>query len=259
LRFYLVLLGFVAILASGFRSSLLVAFASLALGSWFHRGWRGVAIGGVVGALLLGFVLVGQGRWFSLPLPAQRALGSLPGQWDEAAVSEVKTSNLRWEWWRRIIEGGVIKNWWTGDGFAITEEDYNLITGGTMGFEEAGDIVGGFHNGPLTAIRAVGIVGLALYYALMFGAAAYSVKCVRRCRGTPLLPLAIFLAIQFVWTPIQFTFVFGSYDNQLADYLFMIGLLTLVGRMSERPPPSTEPVPAMQPLSRYNGRTLVST
>ena len=127
-----------------------------------------------------------------------------------------------------------------------------------MTFEEAGDIVGGFHNGPLTAIRDVGIVGLVLFYTLMIGAAVHSVKCVHRCRGTPLFPLAIFLAIQLVWEPVHFAVVFGSYDNQLVDYLFLIGLLTLTWRMSERPPPSAATAPATAPLSRYNGRTLVS-
>jgi len=67
----------------------------------------------------------------------------------------------------------------------------------------------------------------------MIAAAIYSVKCVHRCRGTPLLPVAIFLAIQLVWIPIHFTFVFGAFDQQLPDHMFLIGLLLLVWHMSE--------------------------
>jgi len=259
-RFYLFVLGVVAILASGFRSSVAFALASLMLASWFHRGWRELALGGVIGALLLGFLVFGQGRFFDLPLPAQRALGSLPGQWDDTIREEVKISNARWDWWRQIIEeGGAINNWWIGDGFGVSEQDYTLIYGGTLHFQEAATLTGSFHNGPLTGIHYAGVVGLALLYALMIAAAVYSVKCVRRCRGTPLLPVATFLAIQLVWYPIQYTFVFGAYDTQLPDHLFLIGLLTLVWRMSEHNLPSTDPAPTTRPLSRNDGRTLVST
>jgi hypothetical protein len=71
--------------------------------------------------------------------------------------------------------------------------------------------------------------------------------------------VATFLAIQLVWYPIQYTFVFGAYDTQLPDHLFLIGLLTLVWRMSEHNLPSTDPAPTTRPLSRNDGRTLVST
>jgi hypothetical protein len=257
-RFYLFVLGLVAILASGFRSVLLFAMASLVLASWFHRGWREVAWGGLVGALLLGFILFGQGRLFELPLTAQRALGSLPAKWDSVIKEEVTISNSRWDWWLRIIEGGTIKNWWVGDGFGLTEEDYRAITTENIGFEESVTLTGAFHSGPLTTIHNVGLVGLVLLYTLMIVAAVYSVKCVRRCRGTPLLPLAIFLAMQLVWEPIQFTFVFGSYADQVPEHFFLVGLLTLVWYMSEHTPSSRVPALTTRPSSRSNGSTLVS-
>ncbi|MGD0060338.1 MAG: O-antigen ligase family protein [Verrucomicrobiia bacterium] len=258
-RSYLLLLGFVAILASGFRNTLLFAVASLALGSWFHRGWRDVVIGGVIGTLFIAFLVFGQGRYFELPLSAQRALGSLPGQWDDVIKDEVKISNSRWDWWRRIIEEGTIKNWWIGDGFGLTEKDYATISSGKAAFEDAATLTGSFHSGPLTAIRNVGVVGLILFYALMIVAAVYSVKCIHRCRGTPLLPVAIFLAIQLVWSPIHFALVFGSYDLQVTEHLFMVGLLSVVWYMSEHTPPSTASALTAQNLSRNNGRTPGST
>jgi hypothetical protein len=92
----------------------------------------------------------------------------------------------------------------------------------------------------------------------MIAAAVASVICVRRCYDTPLLPVSIFLAAQLVWHPIAFTLLFGQYDKQLAERLFLIGLLTLVWRMSERTPPATEPAPATRPLSSNNRRALVS-
>ncbi len=253
---YLFLLGFAAILAAGFRSTLAIALVYMVVASWIHRGWREVALGGVVGAALVGLLVFGQGRLFDLPLPAQRALGSLPGQWADIVKDDVKTSNSRWDWWRQIVTEGTIKNWWIGDGFGVSETDFELMR--RHGFEQNATITGAFHNGPLGTIRYAGVVGLVLFYALMITAAVSSVQCVRRCRGTPLLPAAIYLAMQLVWEPVHFTFIFGGYDGQLPEHMFLIGLLTLVWRMSERRPPPAEPAVVAQPLSRYNGRSLVS-
>ena len=254
-QFYLSLLGLAAILASGFRSGLAFALGCAALAAWFHRGWREVIFGGIMGALLLGFLVFGQGRLFDLPLPAQRALGSFPGQWDESVKGQVETSNSRWDWWRQIVAEGAVKNWWIGDGFGVSERDYESIIGGRVNFEQGADITGALHNGPLTTIRYAGAVGLVLFYALMIAGAVSSVKCVRRCRGTPLFPVALFLAMQLVWTPIQYTFLFGGYDAQLPEQLFLTALLTLVRRMSDRPPPSTEPAVIARPFSRNSGGT----
>ena len=133
----------------------------------------------------------------------------------------------------------------------MSETDYEVSR--HLSFEDSANIRGMFHNGPLTTIRYAGVVGLVLFYALMIGAAVSSVKCVRRCRGTPLLPVAIFLAVQLIWTPVHFTFIYGAYDSQVPEHLFLIGLLTLVWRMSERRPPSTEPAVVTRPFSWNNG------
>jgi hypothetical protein len=254
-QFYLSMLGFVGILASGFRNSLAFALASVVLAAWFYRGWREVVLGGLLGAVLLGFLCYGQGRFFDLPLTAQRTLGSLPGQWDEDVRVDVKTSNLRYEWWQQLFQEGFVKNWWIGDGFGVSETDYNLIMSGTVGFKEAATVTGGFHSGPLTTIRYAGIVGLVLFYALMITSAVYSVRLVNRCRGTPLFHSAIFLAIQLVWTPFHYTFLFGAYTTSLPEQVFAAGLLTLIWHMSEHQPPS--PATTARPLSRNNRATPV--
>jgi hypothetical protein len=254
-QFYLTMLGFAAILASGFRNTLAFALGSIVLVAWFHRGWHEVILGGLLSVILLGFLCYGQGRLFELPLPAQRTLGSLPGQWDEEVRAEIKTSNARYQWWQQLLQEGFVKNWWIGDGFGVSEADFNLMGSGLMTFTEGAMVTGGFHSGPLTTIRYVGLLGMALFYTLMIASAVYSVKLVGRCQGTPLFPAAIFLAIQLCWTPIHFTFLFGAYDKELAEQVFQIGLLTLIWHMSERQPPSL--APAARPLSRNNRATPV--
>ena len=247
-RCYLFLLGLFAIFAAGYRSTLLVVLASLTLASWFHRGWREVVLGGLGGVLFFGLISFGQGRLYQLPLPTQRSLSFLPGQWSQAVADDVTASSeSRFEWWREVIQEGTIKNWWVGDGFAVSQSDYDTLafSGHTYDWFTQ---TGMFHNGPLSTIRYAGLTGLVLYYALMIVAAVYSVISVRRCRGTPLLPLAIFLAMRLIWDPIHFTFVYGAYDANVCEMFLLVGLLCLAFRMLKQYPSpnalATEPTAA---------------
>ncbi|HVM62080.1 MAG TPA: O-antigen ligase family protein [Verrucomicrobiae bacterium] len=255
-QFYVFLLAIVAVLASGFRNSLAMVLASVVLAGWFHRGLREVLMGGLLGVAFIAFLCFGQSRLFDLPLPAQRALGSFPGLWDEQIAQEVKVSNGRWDWWQQLLQEGFVKNWWIGDGIGVSEADFNLITTERFSFAESASVTGNYHNGPLTTIHHVGLVGLVLFYSLMITSATCSVKLVNRCRGTPLFPAAMFLAIQLCWVPVHFTFLFGSYDLSFSDQLFQAGLLTLLWDMSGRQPPSTEPAATPRTHSRNNRATL---
>lgn len=248
-RCYLFLLSFVFVLAGGFRNSLLIVLVSLTLASWFHRGWREVVLWGLAGVLFFGLITAGQGRLYQLPLPAQRALSFLPGQWVEAVKDDAKASTeSRFQWWRNVVSEGVIKNWWVGDGFGVSEQDFELLAFSGHTFDWF-TVTGAFHNGPLSTIRYAGVIGLVLLYALMIAAAVYSVKCVYLCRGSPLFPISIFLAIQLVWTPVHFTLVFGQYNSAFPELLFRVALLLLVMRMAKthpapaQAPPGTEPAP----------------
>jgi hypothetical protein len=236
-RFYLLSLGFAAILAAGFRNIMLWALVALVLGSWLHRGWREVALGTIAATLFLGVLLMGQGRVYELPLAAQRTLSFLPGKWSPVATSTAEESTeSRFEWWRQIIKEKLIHDWWFGDGIGVSEKDYDISVsqGMTVSMFEWFTITGSYHNGPLTTIRYAGILELVLFYAYMIMAAIYSVQCVNRCRGTPLFPVAVFLAIQLLWTPVHFTFVFGSFSDQISQHIFLVGLLLLLWHMSGR-------------------------
>ena len=41
----------------------------------------------------------------------------------------------------------------------------------------------------------------------------------------------IFLSTQLIWYPVHFTFVFGSYDIDLTEMVFLTSLLSLAIRM----------------------------
>lgn len=231
-RFYAMLLGIGCLLASGFRNILLRAFVAFGLGSWLHRGWREMVAAMALGATLLAMVLAGQGRLYELPLAAQRALAFLPAKWASQPLADAESSSQwRFELWRTVIRERLIDDWWFGDGFGISQANYQAM-GRPSEYNTDVIVSGGYHNGPLTAIRFAGVVGLVLIYALMIANAISSYRCVQQCRGTILLPVAIYLAIHLVWEPVHFTFVFGGYDGAMPEYIFYAALLRVVSRMS---------------------------
>lgn len=247
--FYFGLLAFVTILATGFRNVLLWAIAALFISAVFHRGLREVVAAAILGGLLLLFAVLGHGRFYDLPMAAQRTLSFMPGDW----AAEVKTdaqssSEARFDWWEKIIKYRMIRDWWFGDGFGVAERDYLLTAGSGTRVEEHFMLTGAYHNGPLSTIRFAGVCGLTLLYALMIVSAVEAAKCVNRCRDTILFPAALFVAIQLIWTPVHFTFVFGGYDSQLPLQFFLIGLLRLIMRMAEELP-ETETEPAAVPAA----------
>lgn len=244
--FYLLLLGFAAVLVSGFRSALLGVIVMLAVSAWLHRGWRGLVMTTVPAGLLLAAVIAGQGRLYDLPPSTQRALSFLPGQWSPIVLADAENSSeSRFRWWHDVIEQDLIKDWRYGDGFGVLESDYDTLKSSTTAFDWF-TITGAFHNGPLTSIRFVGVPGLILFYLFMLAAAVYSLKCVQLCRGTPLEPAAIFVALPLLWTPIEYTVIFGAFDSQLPEHILLVALLLLIMRMAPQAR-STAPVQSSPP------------
>jgi hypothetical protein len=183
-----------------------------------------------------------QGRLYDLPLPAQRALSFLPGKWSPVVVQDAEwSSEGRFKWWENILGEKMIKNWWVGDGFGASEKELMVMSEFRQS-EEAVYLMGQYHNGPLSAIRYAGVIGLILFYVLMIMSAVYAYRCVQKCRATLLLPVAIFLAIQLIWQPFVYTFIFGAYNTDLPQQILMVGLLRVVMRMAEQ-------FPARQPLA----------
>jgi O-antigen ligase/polysaccharide polymerase Wzy-like membrane protein len=234
-RFYALLFATASILAAGFRSLMLWAIASLAIGGWLYRRWRELVVAGFIGAVFLALLAFGQGRLYELPEGVQRTLTFLPGNWSRAVVIDAEdSSTFRFKIWHDVIEWGLIKDWWLGDGFGANLEDFiATYQGGRGQYSDLIVLTGSFHSGPLTAIRYVGICGLAMLYLLSISAAFYSYRCVKECRGTILLPVAIYFAIQLIWGPIHYTFVFGAYEIYLPELIFQVACVRLLFRLSD--------------------------
>lgn len=239
-HFWIMLFGLAGVAIAGFRTSIAICFAYIILSLILRKNWRQLILSSLLAVGLLTAVVYGQGRFYSLPLAAQRSLTFLPGKWSSVAVEETTISNTRIDWWRDIIKYRLIKNWWLGDGIGARPSDMlvadeNVRQRRTSYFEGI-LLTGTFHNGPLTTIRCVGIVGLLLLYALMIAAIFYALRCVKHCRDTRWESLSLFAGIPIIWFPFHFTILFGSFESDFPEIIFQTGILLLLLRMmSEHP------------------------
>jgi hypothetical protein len=246
--FYGFCAGCLCILVSGFRSAFLWVFVGVGLSMILRRAYRDLVLTTIIGGIIVGGILLGQGRVYELPLSVQRTVSFLPAKWSPIVLKDTEDSTQgRFKWWKIVIDEGLIKNWWVGDGFGVNIRDY-LLMGRSSDFMEDVFLTGAYHNGPLTTVRYAGIIGLVVVYGLMIAGAVKSVKALRMVEGTPLQPLAMYLAIVLIWYPFHFTFVFGSYDGTLPQLILWVAMLRLVIRLSEQH--RSAPEPAVYPKRR---------
>ncbi len=237
-HFYLLLVGLAGIAISGFRNVMGLSLAYIGLSMILRRNWRQLAMASTISLLLLGALVFWQSRFYSFPLPIQRSLCFLPGNWSPVVLRDTSASTEgRLDWWRDIIKYRLIKNWWTGDGIGVRASEI-LTVNETSRFNYLSGVLfyGAYHNGPLTTIRCVGIVGLLLLYALMIIGIFYALRCLKQCRETSLESLAMFIAIPIIWYPFHFTILFGSFENDLPEVIFQTSLLLLLIRMINEHP-----------------------
>jgi hypothetical protein len=88
-------------------------------------------------------------------------------------------------------------------------------------------ITGSFHSGPLSSIKYIGIVGLALYYPLMCYMAWLAWRLCKRARGTKAFTLALFVGIPIVYEPFNFVVIFGGLDSNYPQLLVWAGFLNM--------------------------------
>jgi hypothetical protein len=238
------------ILLSGFRSSIAVVGAFFTVSAFFWEGRRGIAKMSLVGALVLAFVCLGQGTFFDLPRSAQRALSFIPYvQWDEYSILEAKAStDWRVDMWREMLTTDrYIENHLLGDGFGFKKRDLELMFyykkyGNTQDTQESFMISGAVHSGPVSTVRYVGYVGLVITTVVLVGMAITGWKLIRRAKGTPFFPLALFICIPVVVEPANFWFIIGSFESMVSDGLFTLGLLRMIRNSLDDRAPEKVPV-----------------
>lgn len=244
IRFICLVFAFIAALLSGFRTAVISCFEYTVLATYLRRRYMDLVIMFVAGFFLVAFLGICNGKLFTLPLAAQRALSFMPGNWDSMAVQEAEGStNWRVEMWKMVLtEDKWIHSKWFGDGFGFSANDLAVMEAmqdGGGGFaggsdQEAFMISGTFHSGPLTTIRTVGYVGLILFFGLMGMMCNRAWKMIGRARDTELFPMALFVGIPILLKPFEFVFVFGSFDTDCPAVILSAGILLMAERAVAR-------------------------
>lgn len=229
-----------AIFLSGFRATLLAAMVFFLLATFLRGRLHDVWVAAAAGMLGITLLISLQGSVLQLPLTMQRALSWLPGDWNQEALAGAEDSS-RWrfemvEWaWNddRILRN---KIWGQGIGFSI--DDMNLIASSLMAGQGGANLLGGsdrenfmitgaFHNGPVSAIKCVGVVGLFLYSLLILYLAVRAWKLCVLTVGSRAFPLALFVGMPAIYFPFSFFVLTGFYELDLTYSIFSAGLINL--------------------------------
>ncbi len=249
-------------LLSGFRTALISSFLYMLMSTWLRRRFHEIFILlGCVAACVL-VCVVGNNRLFRLPFPAQRALSFLPGEWDRAASGDAEYSTeWRIEMWKMVLtEDRWIKDKWLGDGFGFSESDLALIKSSMEGgsglggsIQEAWMIQGGYHNGPLSALRYVGFIGLLVFMPLQFYLAKRYYNFIKKARGTAYFATALFTGMPVLYGVFNFYFLVGGFDAALPETLLASGILRLIERsFAEDTAEEKAKVPSWRSTQRQN-------
>ena len=263
LRFLVFLFGLWCVFASGFRSSLALCIAMMYFAAYLRRGVQEVVRLSMLGLPVAMVLIAGQGTLYDLPLSAQRALSFLPGRWDPVAIADAQGSTeWRMDMWRATLSGDkYIHDKMLGDGFGFNLTDLTAMASyrGNADSEQLAEdqlIVGGIHSGPISAIRYVGFVGLAIFVGLLIVVARTAWRLIRRAEGTEYYPLALFLGLPLLWEPFNYIFIFGAYESGLPPLLCSIGMLKMLthsldayatqAAVKSAEPPAPQPGPVWQ-------------
>ncbi len=242
-RFYAMVGTGVCLLLSGFRSFLMYAGGMFALGTYFRRGVAKAAWFAVIAMFVVYIFLLGHGTVYRLPYAAQRALSFLPealipNKLDPLAVqSGTSSTNWRVEMWiLALTTNRYIDNHLLGDGFGFTKLQYNAISAiqserralSDTETQETMATVGDFHSGPVSSIRVVGYIGLALTLALLVGLAIRAGRLIRRVQGTKFLQPTLFFCLPIVFEPFWYVFIFGGHAAVIPFAGFSLGMMKML-------------------------------
>ncbi len=252
-RLLLFLVAFVASLAGGFRSALVLVVLVFAV-QFFIEGLHRtrfvlvLIIGGVLGMAALIPVVS------KLPMAVQRALSIVPFLPVDPFARIDAQGSLDWrlEMWKLVLPE-VPRYLWLGKGYAINPTDMYLAQESWrrgIGNPYEGILIGGdYHNGPLSLIIPFGLPGvLAFVFVLIAGGRVLY----RNWKyGDPALRnINTVLFSLFITKVIFFFGIFGAFYMDLAIFLGFIGLSIAVNgdqRPEQLLQPQNAAVPALVP------------
>lgn len=224
-----ILLSFAFAALSGFRNAIISMGLTYIVGIAYRNGFTGLVFSTTLLLLGLGTIAI-TNSIHPLPANIQRSFSFLPGTWDEdIKLSAAGSTEWRVEIWKEVMfTDRWIKNKYIGDGLGFSAQElafqkdimYRSMSGQAIsasrsGFDAHRDAIlasGDYHSGPIQTIRVVGYLGLAILMLTQFRLAVHAHRQIKRCRNTEWYPLALFVGIPLIWSPIFFVFVFGSFE-----------------------------------------------
>jgi hypothetical protein len=170
-----------------------------------------------------------------LPFAAQRSLAFLPGlSVDEAAwTSSTSTTTWRIEMWKILWQDEVPRYLWLGKGFAFRMEDL-------LGFihkhgYETMILSRNYHNGPLSMLIDLGVMGLVVGSWLFWRLARFSWRrCFTVWNSPTLRALHNILTAMLVSRIVVFYLVVGDMRSTGVEILFLSAMIVGLAASDER-------------------------
>ncbi|MDA7517838.1 hypothetical protein N8511_02710 [Akkermansiaceae bacterium] len=228
-------------LISGFRSRIALTGLIFAFGVFYWNGIRGV-IGGFLIAVISLIFLIAVNAFVPLPGKIQRTLAWLPGSWEQRYIDE-GTDSTDWRveiWEEALLTDRWIENKVLGDGLGFTAAELSMQQGiqdGSMslgGFGGLSDhqisvlVNGDYHSGPVSLVRTIGYVGLAIFMVALLVLAASCHNLMRRHKGHPYFGILAMFLIPAIAHPIYFLFIFGGFSQDFPLFFLNLGLYGLL-------------------------------
>lgn len=227
---------------SGYRNVVASIGLTYLVGVFYRGGIISLVASACAGGMALALMALVN---LAIPLPPniQRSLSFLPGTWDERYVVNTKDStDWRVDMWIEVLTTDRwIQNKILGDGLGFSARELQLqgqlaetkrTTGiGVSGFDVAREYVlinGDYHSGPVSAVRTIGYVGLAIMFLAQLRLLVHAHRQIQRCRGTEWFPVALFFGIPIIWFPFFFTLVFGGFQGDAIMILLNAGMLRML-------------------------------
>jgi hypothetical protein len=228
----------------GYRSMMLQLLLMVGILFWLEGIHRTRALPVAIGLAVVGGVLLMNFATY-LPRSIQRSLAVLPINIDPDVKRDAQFST---EWrlriWQEVLPD--IPNYLIlGKGYSFDPKDVDIarVTLQAAGAAEACEVVGDYHNGPLSVIIPFGIFGTLgfVWFLVASGRVFHS----NYKYGDPALQnVNRFLFVYFIVKVIFFVTVFGSLYVDLPAFAGLVGLsISLNGGVAKRLAVAAEPVP----------------
>ena len=236
-RWHLVILSLVCfglVLSGGYRNGAVSTGLSAVLCIWCYLSWRTLIIVPIIVGGLFAVNFSQQYHLVNLPLPAQRSLSFLPGDWDwdASVVDSASSSNYFREDIQNVYKKEYLyKSPWFGNGVSYDGAKFKELTFLSEHQEtpdgyyqaEAFIISKQFHTGWLSLYDIVGLVGGAAFVFLNLSMIWVSGRLVFGRgvdRKSPLFPLKVWMFVSLTTGLFGFFTLFGDFMSAFPGLCF---------------------------------------